>query len=121
VYVDAGGDLVMKGPSGYTTVSPAGQVSSSPAASSAPTPAPSGGTVTPNQAAAYASILSNLATAGARIAVMTNLPPGATILPNGTILGAGQSYGTINQSVLTKYMPAFIAIFAAALALELSK
>lgn len=67
-------------------------------------PASTGGTVTPQQASAWPSIVNAIANAGVRIATVSMLPAGASLTPNGTIVGRGQSLvapGTITSSTIT--------------------
>ncbi len=116
-YFDAGGDLVLPGSGTYVKISPSG---SSTTYSGYP-PAASSGTVSPSQAAMYASIISSLTTAGVRIAAITSLPAGASLLPNGTIVGAGQpipggsSFGSLfsNPMLLVGAAVIIAVVFAA--------
>lgn len=95
---DGSGDVLLPDPSGhgYIEISPSGittHVNGLP-------PTPGSGTatsITPSQAQAYASIINSLAQAGVRIAAITSLPAGASLLPNGTIVGAGQTIGPGGQ------------------------
>ena len=54
-------------------------------------------------ASAIAQMISSLANMGVQIAKVTSLQPGQTLLPNGTVVGAGQSYNQsgVNISALT--------------------
>lgn len=121
-YISSSGDLILRNSSGggYTTISPSGarQVGYGAA------PAPSSGQVTNSQSLAYAQLIASLATAGVRIAAATNLPPGATILPNGTIVGSGQSFtsGGVNAALTNIFAnPLLILAAAAVMALAVSK
>ena len=105
VIPDGSGDIFLPdGKGGGTEISPSGMTyhwSTLP-----PSLGGSGSsatTITSSQAQAYASIINSLANAGVRIAAITSLPAGASLLPNGTIVGAGQTYnpgsGGINPTL----------------------
>lgn len=89
----AGNTIVTLSNGTYLSIGPDGSVVSM----SGTPPAANQGTVSNNQAAAYASIISTLTNAGVRIATVTSLPAGASLLPNGTIVGAGQSISNLNN------------------------
>ncbi len=61
-------------------------------------------TVTRAQSNAWASVVTQLINAGVKLGTVANLPPGTSLLPNGTILGSGQSLvrpGVITSNSLT--------------------
>lgn len=61
------------------------------------------------QANMWPSIINSLANAGVRIATVANLPAGASLMPNGTIVGSGQSLirpGVITSNTLTSALSA---------------
>ena len=65
------------------------------------TPPPAAqGIVTQAQANAWPAIVASLANAGVKLGTVAMLQPGQTLLPNGTILGSGQSLigGNITSS-----------------------
>lgn len=71
--------------------------------------APMGGTVTPAQSTGWAQLIQGLVNAGVRVGTVASLPPGASLLPNGTIVGTGQNLiapGVISSSSLTSALSA---------------
>ncbi len=65
---------------------------------------PMGGTVTAAQSTGWAQLIQSLVNAGVRIGTVANLPAGASLTPNGTIVGSGQSLirpGVITSNTLT--------------------
>lgn len=116
MYMDANGNIILPSPSGgYTSISPSGQAQTSAASP----PSASQGGITPQQAQMYASIISSLTNAGARIAAITNLPAGATLLPNGTIVGAGQSFssGGVNATLAALFKSPVLLVVGAVVVL----
>lgn len=60
--------------------------------------------VTSQQSNAWPAMIQSLVNAGVRIGTVANLPAGASLLPNGTIVGSGQSLirpGVITSNTLT--------------------
>ncbi len=104
MYYDGGGDLVAVLSDGSTyTVQPGGHVSAGGGGS------PSYGTVTQKQASAWPSLVQGLINAGVRVGTVANLPAGASLTPNGTIVGSGQSLiapGVITGNTLTSALSA---------------
>lgn len=98
-YTDAGGDLVGVLSDGSTyTIQPGGNVVKGGGGT------PAQHTVTSQQASAWPAFINALSKAGVQLGTVAMLQPGQTLLPNGTILGSGQSLvgprGTgINSSV----------------------
>lgn len=90
---DGSGDVLLPAAGGgYIEISPSGMMTH--VAGMPPTPGAGASTsITAAQAQAYASIIGSLTNAGVRIAAITSLSPGQTLLPNGTIVGAGQTIG----------------------------
>jgi hypothetical protein len=120
-----GGNIITTYSDGsFTMVSPStGSVSKGQG-----TPPPAAqGTVTAAQANAWPSIVASLASAGVKLGTVAMLQPGQTLLPNGTILGSGQSLigGNITSSnqqfaaILTN--PMFLAAGAAIILLALAE
>lgn len=124
-YMSQGGNIITTYSDGsFTMVSPStGSVSKGQG-----TPPPAAqGTVTAAQANAWPSIVASLASAGVKLGTVAMLQPGQTLLPNGTILGSGQSLigGNITSSnqqfaaILTN--PMFLAAGAAIILLALAE
>lgn len=93
----AGNTIVTMSNGTYLSIGPDGSV----VPMTGPPPAGAQGTVSSNQAAAYAQIINTLTQAGVRIAAITSLPAGASLLPNGTIVGAGQSVSSLTNSLFS--------------------
>lgn len=124
-YMSQGGNIITTYSDGsFTMVSPStGSVSKGQG-----TPPPAAqGTVTQAQASAWPSIVASLAAAGVKLGTVAQLQPGQTLLPNGTILGSGQSLigGNITSSnqqfaaILTN--PMFLIAGAAVILLALAE
>lgn len=100
-YFDQGGDFVIEYSDGtWHTINPNGQAAKG---SGAP-PSRSSGTVTQAQSSAWPAIVNAIANAGVRIGTVALLPPGTSLLPNGTIVGSGQSLirpGVVTSSSLS--------------------
>ena len=97
-YMSAGGNIITTYSDGsYTMVSPSTGAMTKGTGSP---PSASQGTVTSAQASAWPSIVASLAAAGVKLGTVAMLQPGQTLLPNGTILGSGQSLigGNITSS-----------------------
>ena len=97
--VDAQGNIYMALSNGkYVYMSPSGQVLAGVGA-----PTATGGTVTGQQASAWPALINALTQAGVKLGTVALLPAGSTLLPNGTIVGSGQSLvsgsGSINSSI----------------------
>lgn len=85
-YTDAGGDLVGVLSDGSTyTIQPGGNVVKGGGGT------PAQHTVTSQQASAWPAFINALSKAGVQLGTVAMLQPGQTLLPNGTILGSGQS------------------------------
>lgn len=93
IYADAQGNLIVPGSSGYSSISPSGAVSNA----TGTRPAASSATITPAQAALWGSVVSSLTRAGVQIAAVTS---GASILPNGMIVGQGRSLSTTSLATM---------------------
>lgn len=95
LYTDAGGDLVANLSNGQSvSVQQNGHVVHGAAGT------PATGTISQAQASAWPAVIAALANAGVRIATVSQLPAGATLLPNGTVVGSGQSllHGAVNPN-----------------------
>lgn len=86
-YTDSGGDLVgvLSDGSTYTIHASSGQVTKGGGGT------PVQGTITSAQASVWPSFINALAKAGVQIGTVAMLQPGQSLLPNGTIVGTGQS------------------------------
>ncbi len=104
MYYDGGGDLVAVLSDGSTyTVQPGGHVAQGGGGT------PSYGTVTQKQSSAWPALIQSLVNAGVRVGTVANLPAGASLTPNGTIVGSGQSLiapGVITGNSLTSALSA---------------
>lgn len=109
--VDAAGNIIAILSNGMTyVVGPSGSVSQS--TSNIPIQTASGSTtVTHAQANAWAGVITSLINAGVKLGTVNSLPPGASLLPNGTIVGSGQSLvapGVITSNSLTSGINALL-------------
>jgi len=100
-YMSQGGNLIVTYSDGtFTMISPStGSVSKG---SGTPPPAQAG-TVTPAQASVWPSLINALAGAGVRLGTVALLPAGASLTPNGTIVGSGQSLIGQGQSINSSF------------------
>lgn len=98
-YVDVLGNIVTTYSDGtFSQISPSGKVTSGRSSSSMPSSG--SGAITPAQASAWPAMINALASAGVKLGTVAMLKPGQTLLPNGTVVGTGQSvFGTsVNSS-----------------------
>jgi hypothetical protein len=109
-----GGNLITTYSDGtFTMVSPS--TGSVVTGHGTPPAAASGGiAVTQAQASAWPALISSLTAAGVKLGTVAMLQPGQTLLPNGTVLGTGQSLvgpaGSINAQLAGIYTnPLFLA------------
>lgn len=101
-YLDIEGNIVTTYSDGtFSQISPSGKVTSGKSVVGTIPSATQGGSITQAQASAWPQMINALASAGVKLGTVAMLQPGQTLLPNGTVVGTGQSvFGTsVNSSL----------------------